>query len=105
MKIQTYTISKQALMEVPAKERVSFLLAGHFANEIIFLSKLLIITRHQPLEKIPAKAELTQALFVHKILTGKLCEGWQMIGRYYYGTGISKVYNELLEKDAQEAIK
>ncbi len=92
-------------MDVPAKERDFFLLAGHFANEIIFLSKLLIITRHQPLEKIPAKAELTQALFVHKILAGKLYEGWQMIRRYYYGTAISKVYNELLEKDAQEAIK
>lgn len=105
MKIQTYTISKQALMDIPAKERDFFLLAGHFANEIIFLSKLLIITRDQPLEKIPAKAELTQALFVHKILAGKLCEGWQMIRRYYYGTGISKIYNELLAKDVQEAIK
>ena len=105
MKIQTYTISKQALMDMPAKERDFFLLAGHFANEIIFLSKLLIITRNQASEKIPEKAELTQALFVHKTLAGKLYEGWQMILKYYFGTAISKDYHELLEKDAQEAIK
>ena len=105
MKIQTYTISKQALMDVPAKERDFFLLAGHFANEVIFLSKLLAITRVQASEKILAKAELTQALFVQKTLAGKLYEGWQMIRKYYFGTAISKVYHELLEKDAQEAIK
>ena len=105
MKIQIYTISKQALMDIPAKERDFFLLAGHFANEVIFLSKLLVITQDQASEKIPAKAELTQALFVHKTLAGKLYEGWQMIRKYYFGTAISKDYHELLEKDAQEAIK
>ena len=105
MKIQTYTVSKHALMDMPAKERDFFLLVGHFANEVIFLSKLLIITRYQASEKIPAKAELTQALFIHRTLAGKLYEGWQMIQKYYFGTSISKDYNELLEKDAQEAIK
>ena len=105
MEIQTYTISKQALMDSPGKERDFFLLAGHFANEIIFLIKLLLITQALPSEKIPAKAELTQALFVHKILAGKLYEGWQMIRKYYYGTAISKDYNEFLEKEAQEAVK
>ena len=105
MKIQAYTISKQALMDIPAKERDFFLLAGHFANEIIFLFKLLVITRGQASEKIPEKAELTQALFVHKTLVGKLYEGWQMIRKYYFGTAISKDYYEILEKDAQEAIK
>ena len=105
MNIQTYTISKQALMDMPAKERDFFLLAGHFANEVIFLSKLSVITEDQASEKIPAKAQLTQALFVHKTIAGKLYEGRQMIQKYYFGTEISKVYNELLEKDAQEAIK
>ena len=105
MKIQTYTISKQALMDMPAKERDFLLLAGHFANEVIFLSKLSVITEDQTSEKIPAKAQLTQALFVHKTLAGKLYEGRQMIKKYYFGTAISKVYHELLEKDAQEAIK
>ncbi len=105
MKIQIYTISKQALMDIPAKERDFFLLAGHFANEVIFLSKLLVITQDQASEKIPAKAELTQALFVHKTLAGKLYEGWQMIRKYYLWTAISKDYDGLLEKDAQEAIK
>jgi hypothetical protein len=65
MEIQRYTIQKQALMAMPDHERVFFLLAGHFANEIIFLSKLLIVTKDQSPEEIPAKAELTQALFVH----------------------------------------
>ena len=64
-------------MDMPAKERDFFLLAGHFANEVSFLSKLLVITRDPASEKIPEKAELTQALFVHKTLAGKLCEGWR----------------------------
>lgn len=104
MKIRTYTISKQALTAMPAKERDFFLLAGHFANEIIFLSKLLAITRVRASEKILEKTELIQALIVQKIFAGKLCEGWTMIERYYYGTGISKTYDKFLETRSKESL-
>lgn len=110
MHIQTYTVSKNSLANIPTEERDFFLLAGHFANEIVFWSKLATITEttvtnNKSQDKIVTKANVTQAMIVNKTLAGKLYEGWQMIRKAYFGTAISKDYHQLLGNDAQEAIK
>ena len=92
-------------MNIPAEERELFLLAGHLANELIFLSKLAAITENKSQEKFALKAELTQFLFIYKILVGKLHEGWAIIRKHYFGDAISMKYHGGLDEGAKNLSK
>ena len=105
MKIHTVRISKDALMQMSGNERDFFLLAGHFFNELILLSKLAFMTAEVPLGKIPNRAGITHALFVDRMLAGKLCEGWTLFREQYQRAMLSKEYNKRLDTKARRAIK
>jgi hypothetical protein len=105
MKIHAVRISKDALMQMSGSERKFFLLVGHFFNELILLSKLAFMTAEVPSGKIPRRAGMTHALFVDRMLAGKLCEGWTLIRERYQGTSLSKEYDKLLDTQARRAVK
>jgi hypothetical protein len=104
MKIYTLRFPKQALMEMPNAEREFFLLAGHFFNELMILGKLMIMVQDIPRQKIPSRVGTVQALFVNKLLAGKLYEGWNLIQRRYYKRSLSKKYDQLLDEKGRQAI-
>ena len=105
MDVERYTLELSDLNEMPENERTCFLMAGHLANEILFLSKLLVITQVRPEGETAQKAELTQSLFVIRMISGKLFEGWHSIRRSYHGTQVSRNYNDDLGDQAQSSLR
>ena len=63
------------------------------------------MTAEVPLDKIPSRAGMTHALFVDRMLAGKLCEGWTLFRERYQGTSLSKEYDKLLDTEVRKAIK
>ena len=106
MKIYIMPVPKQTLSRMPENERDFFLLAGHFANELIILNKLHIITTQGfSSDKIPNRGALVQAMFIGKLFVGKLNEGWGLLRKRYFGTALSRDYDPHLDEETLEALR
>jgi len=96
---------KSQLEKMPEAERTLFLLLGHLANELSVLKKLLFFCGHSEAEdKWQRRANNAQALVMARVLIGKLCEGWELLQRYFFGNRLSKLYQPLLEPEEQKAL-
>lgn len=111
MKIKTARIDKETLINLPDYERIFFLLAGHFLNEVLILSRLQIAVANSPTGDVAEQARLTQGLFVTRLTAGKLYEAWQVIRKFYHRrqdpetSSLGEKYRDELSSDAQSALK
>jgi hypothetical protein len=48
---------------------------------------------------------VTQSLLVLSVFSAKLNEGWELVRKQYYGTGVNKMYASLLKAPARESLK
>ena len=96
---------KAALYKLPKQEVAFFILAGHIANEIESLNKLLIwILRYEPKDPIEEKVRIYHFLTFARIHAGKLFEAWKAITKHYYGSGVSKKYDPILPANGKSAL-
>jgi hypothetical protein len=96
----------EKLDSIPEAERNLIFALGHFANEINILSKLFYWTSHnQPKGDIHQHGSNAQAMMIARLLCGKLHEGWRLMQNAYFGTKISRDYNELYDDDGKDAFR
>jgi hypothetical protein len=104
MLIHKIPVVKAKLDVIPERERVLFVLLGHFLDEISILNKLLLFANVQPEVDVMRKAHTTQSLLIARIFIGKLLEGWQMLQRDFFGTALSKQYEPKLQSPGDLAL-
>jgi hypothetical protein len=96
---------KSDLARVPEPERILFLLLGHLANELSVLKKLFFFCAHsEAQDKWQRRANNAQALVMARTLIGKLYEGWRLLDGCFFKSGLSRIYEPLLEADEREAL-
>lgn len=101
----TLTISRgdfpaERLKRLAPEEQRIVVMAGHISNEISILQKILVACMNYRGESAVAQdGYSTQNLVVAKVLGGKLLEAWQVLGRLYYGSQLSRrIGPELIEE-------
>lgn len=91
------------------EERAFFLLAGHMQNELNSLNKIfswcLSNTNASQRSPIESLADGTQAMIYARVLAGKLCEAWGVLGKAFFSTKLSQRVEAKLHPTAQHALK
>lgn len=93
--VTKFLISKAKLSELAAYDRALLFMLGHIANELISLTRIaLFANNYRYPDSVKGNTHTSQALFIHKLLAGKLKEAWRFIrmavlespqGRVYAG--------------------
>jgi hypothetical protein len=80
IEIYPITFSKAQLDAVPEDERIFYLMAGQLANDLNWLTKLMMFSIN-PVDGPPMRADVNRSLtmFLMRLLAGRLHEGWRMI--------------------------
>jgi hypothetical protein len=107
MKIRRIHLPKDAVAKMAAPDRDFLLLAGHMQNEINSVHKVFVWCLHSGGSRsdssIESLANGAQALIYARVLTGKLCEAWDAVGKYWFGTKLSQRLEPKLHFVAREA--
>lgn len=79
--VHQITIAKEVLDKVPEEERLTYLMAGNLANDLLTLQKLLIISPNTAVKMgEPQSAPVNGAtLLIVKLLSGRLYEAWNWL--------------------------
>jgi hypothetical protein len=88
------------LKRLAPEEQRLVVMAGHISNEISILQKILVACmNYRGKSAVAQDGYSTQNLVVAKVLGGKLLEAWQVLGRFYYGSQLSRrIGPELMEE-------
>ena len=109
MKIRRILLSKDTLLKMEPADRAFLLLAGHMQNELNSIHKVFAFCLHnRPAEfasSIEGLANGTQAMIYARVLAGKLCEAWQVLGAAFFGTKLAQRVESRLHPIAQEALR
>jgi hypothetical protein len=104
-------LTKTDLERIPADERFFYLMAGHFADDVNILGKLLIAAFNSafarpgetPRDEPHNAAGLSQLFLLLKLLAGRLHEAYSLIGSHYFGKGLHKKYENEMSEKARDA--
>ena len=106
VKVSKIQITKEVLLSMCENERIFFIQSGDLLNDLNVFSKLLMFCMNrQRADKGAMKtARDVQMMCLIRILAGKLHEGWDLVKKSYYGSEISRKYDNLLEPSAKKAV-
>lgn len=104
--LSSVNLAADDVAQLPDAERGFLLLAGHLHNEIAILNKMVVWsisagsrpTSHDVVEG-------SQALFIAKLLGGKVCEAWDALEVGFFGNRISRVVVPLLKHEPNCALQ
>jgi hypothetical protein len=104
-------LTKADLDRIPADERFFYLMAGHFANDVNILAKLLIAAFNSafaqagetPRDEPHNSAGLAQLFLMLKLLAGRLHEANGLISSHYFAKGLHKRYESDMSERALHA--
>jgi hypothetical protein len=105
MDIKKITISKKQFNLLPEKEKVFFVQLGHLQNEINTLVKLLLFSEGKYDTDVIKKAYTMQKSLIARMSIGKLHEGWNLLQKSFFGSGLSKKYEPKLPLQGQKSLK
>lgn len=109
MKIRRIPLPKDVLLKMESADRAFLLLAGHMQNELNSLNKVFswcLQNRSKGQRStIEGLANGIQAMIYGRVLTGKLCEAWQVLGAAFFGTKLSQQVETRLNPIAKEGLQ
>jgi hypothetical protein len=104
-------LAKTDFERIPADERFFYLMAGHFANDVNILSKLLVaafntafarpgeVVRDEPHNA----AGLAQLFLLLKVIAGRLHEANKLIGSQYFAKDLHEKYENEMSETSRDA--
>lgn len=105
MKLTVWDVGKSNIEKIPEPERSLIIGLGHIANEVNILQKFLYWTIPEESDsEISRHAHAVQSLFVAKLLAAKISETWQFLSKSYFGSRLSKEYEDLLDDNGMNAL-
>lgn len=110
MKIHRVPLKTEDLARLADPERDFLLLAGHMLNEMNSLHKVFAWCiggheDHSPANPLEGTISTAQAMIYARLLAGKELEGWEVLGKAWFGTRISQRIEPRLHPDALEALR
>lgn len=106
MKLFKVEVPKSKLLLMPETERIFFVIFGALLNDLSMFQKLMIFsTNVTATTDVVRAAQNSQTLCLARFQLGTLSEGWQLLQKNYFGSGISKKYDPLLSKPAKESLE
>jgi hypothetical protein len=105
MKVYKASIQRKDIEALPKNEIIFFIQACRILNDINILHKTTTISNHNVESEVERKAQNSQSLFFLMLLTGKLFEGWELLQKSFFGSKLSKKYENLLPEDAQNSLR
>ena len=110
MKVWSVKFKAEVLRTLPQEQQVFLVLLTRLLNDINVLSKAAIYASNgiENLEGVRKTAQRIVGLTFTRELAGKLYEGWRLLEKSYFGSGLSRRYACSLShkaKDAERHIK
>jgi hypothetical protein len=106
VELRRVNLTKSDIDRIPADERFFYIVAGHLANEVSILHKLLIIGGNSlDREGPPGEAAHVQQFLLIKLLAGRLHEANDLISQHYYGKKLHQKYETDLSERAADALR
>src|ERR1700736_1256245 len=104
--LQRINLTKTDLDRIPRDERFFYVVAGHLANEVSILDKLLIIGANSlDREGPPGEAPHVQQILLIRLLAGRLHEARVFIAAHYHGKKLHKKCEAHLNEEARDALR
>jgi hypothetical protein len=105
MTIYKVKFSKEKLRELPADECALFLSLAHLSNEIVALDKLIIWSYDFSSEnEATTDGQIALCMMLIKLLSGKLKEGYELLTKKFFGTKLSREYEQSLPDEGKEIL-
>ena len=102
MQLHEIQLPKEAFLAIDTRERAFFLAMGRVSNEVMWLKKLFLIGVPNAADGIHIQRyQFTQALFIARLIVGKLFEARVLIATYYHGNPeLSRDYARVIGTNA-----
>ena len=99
-------VPKEKLASIPENERNFFFMLAHIGNELSILQKLLWFASNSRRGDgtIQDTVQTMQALFIGRLLVGKVKEAWEFVRTVLLSSPLGKIYTPLLSNEATEAL-
>lgn len=105
MTIYVAKLNKAALEAIPSHERSLFLSLAHFSNELNAFHKLVLWSgKFTSRNNAEINGQLSLMLMFSKLLAGKLYEAYELLKKKFYGTKLSREYEDSLPAEARDAL-
>jgi hypothetical protein len=96
--ITEVSVSKESLESLTESEQSLFVAFGLANNELGFLIRLATIAGHQTqVGRMHDAFQFSQQMAILKLLAGKIFECWKLVRMRYFGPGLSRVYDKLID--------
>jgi hypothetical protein len=106
MRLRVVVFNKEALLGTPPQELSLFLALAHVTNEVNALLRLALWTcDFSYSNETQVHGQLTLCYTILRLLAGKLNEGFVLLEKGYFGSGISKSYDPDLLPPVREAMR
>jgi len=105
MTLRKIALDAKKLKSVHQGECAFFVLFQILLSEVMILHKLLILCVPEHENEILEKANNAQSLFFLRMLAGKLFEGWELMAKLFFGSGLSMQYEPLLCPDSKSCLE
>ena len=105
MQLMKIEISKSKIISARKEETIFFIQIGNLLSDLIMLQKLTIFSTNDiATNEITRSAQNLQTLSLLRLQAGKLHEGWELLQKNFFGTGLSKDYEKHLTESEKQSL-
>lgn len=103
MFLNKITLKRDQLISMNESERNIIVVGGYIHNELSMLQKWIrVAAEEKGSESFGMRSQTCQTMFISRMLAAKTFEGWQFLGREYFGSSVSKYYDNILDAKSLE---
>jgi hypothetical protein len=104
LELKRFSITDEQLSRMPKDDAVLLMQMAHLSNTLDALQKLFIYTAVEDDSEPLVFANITMHSLMARILAGTVFEAWQVLGRSFFETGLSKIYEPQLKEEGKRAL-
>lgn len=105
LQLNKYLLSPEKIAAIPSDDRALMIWCGHIHNELMTLLGLYRAIANTSIScAVEREANTTQQLTVVKLIAGKLWEANELLNKGFFGNGLSKIYESILDPDTQKSL-
>ena len=104
IELKRFCITGEQLSKIPRDEAVFLMQIAHLSNTLDVLQKLFVYTTVKHDDEALAFADITVHSLVARLLAGTVFEAWQVLGRSFFDTGLSKILEPQLKEEGKRAL-
>jgi hypothetical protein len=90
MQLNKLVLTPVGVAKLTPEERTFLALAGQFSNDLTILHKLMTVSFREPPDELEHMANFVLVGVLLKTLAAKLCQGWEVVEKAFYGAQVGK---------------